>query len=555
LRLNGKHIAVDWDGFTVRLLEFSRDRSGKVLVHRAVSVPAESSGAEDPEVAGAFLKSALAQHQIRASNLVVGVGRDRAFLHTLTIPASPEDQVANLVRFQLAQELPFAIEESAVDYVITARDESGKVTGVLAAAVKTETMTFFQHLARSAGLSLKRVGLRPHVNFLAAQGVGVLDGRTILLVDLSLRGLEIDIISGTRGVIFSRYLGLEDGATGTGLTREAYLEKATLQIKRTLQAQNYLAGGQSGDRPERLLVAGSTGWEHDLSAAASTELSLPATVFGLPDSTGPATSAFSACFGLACGVFKPPSDQLDFLNPKRAVDPQAVRSRQVRMAVGALAVLMLFGFLLSHHIVNSREKEYQSLVNKKNQLEKDAKALQKFSNQMAAIQRWQDRKMNWLDQLNGLTVLLPDNEKTYLTQIVLSETKTDVRAVIELQGLAKSQEEIDRLALTLAEKGKYKVSLGSQTNLQGGGDYPADYKLNLTLESKPESPATQPAMAPVEMPNVSKAPDVLKPSPTISKPPTASKPPGGSRPPNGIKPPNVSRPRPTIRPATRRVRP
>jgi len=473
-------LAIDWDKNYIRLLAFCKERTGagtvKVL-HAVTEQIGPDLALEDAAQFGAFVKELLLKHNIRAAGVVYTVGMDRAFIHQLDIPASPEDQVANLVRFQLAQELPFAIEESVVDYIITKRNDNGKVTGLMAAAVKTEYTDFLRHVSRAAGLTIRRIGLRPYTNFLAAREGNFLDAMVTLFINLNQHELEIELFSPTGQVLFSRSIGLGEGRKEPALVKETFLQQAILQIKRTLQAQNYLTGAQT-NRPQQILIAGSTGWEKEFAPLAASQLALPVKIFELPGS-GDDGIAFSIALGSACGMFRPRQEQFDFLFPKRAVDPQAVRARYIRLGVAALAALMLLGFLYTRSLVTERKDEYNGLVDRSNKLDKELSTFKKFSIQVNQIQSWSDKKVNWLDQLRNLTDLLPPANMVYLKRISLAEGRDkDMMVNITIDGLAKSRPIIEQIEGDLVDKGKYKVAPGPKSTVSG--PYPESFKINLT---------------------------------------------------------------------------
>jgi len=473
---NNSVIAVDRDRDRIRVLHFVKERSGGVRVLKAVSETiTEALLAEDAETVGTHLKTFLQKHDIRASMLVFAMGRERSFLHALTIPASPEDQVANLVRFQLAQELPFAIEESVVDYIVTARNEEGKVTGVLAAAVRREHVDFLQHVAKTAGLKLAGVGLKPYANLMAVRDRKDGQDKVVLFMDLGRRDLEIDVFSPTEGIAFSRSVGLDE-ASGTSPLKDLFLEQGILQLKRTLHAQAYLAGSPKGS-PQEILISGSTGWEDEFAELAGKQLSLPTHVFR-PAEAGEHACTMVGVYGLACGLVRPRQEQFNFLRPKRAVDPQAVRMRYIQFGVAAFALLMIIGFLYSNHLVAEREEIYKAKAAENVKLKEKVGKFKNFANQANGVQAWLDRKVNWLDQLQNLTELLPTTDKAYVGHVFLAEGKgSGVLADISLEGMAKSRQVIDEIAKTLVEKGKLKVVPGQVFPVSG--EYSSSFKFTV----------------------------------------------------------------------------
>jgi Tfp pilus assembly protein PilO len=496
---NNNLLAIDWDKNHVRLLEFSKDRAGAVKIRHAVfeSIPADVS-VDDAENFGGFLKELIRTSGIRASAAVFMVGRQRSFLHQLTIPASPETEVANLARFQLAQELPFAIEESTVDYVITARNDKQQVIGVLAAAVQTEHIDFLKHLAKTAGVSIRRIGLRSYGNFLAARNCGYLGDGLNLFVDLSLHELEIDILSAEGGILFSRSAGLgEDRAQATSLESD-FLDQAFLQLKRTLYAQIYLAGAPDA-RPKHILVAGSTGWEKDFLDRATAELKMTGQVFQIPAAESQHVThdaAFVSAYGMACAQARPRYELFDFLFPKKAVDPQAVKARQIRTGIAVAAAVLILAFVFTQAKVSQKADELARLASKNSKLKSELSEFEKFRTQVENIQKWDDSKVNWLDELKFLTEYLPPTDKAYLKHMFVSESpKSGYVAEISIEGQAVSRQVIDQMAQELSDTGRYEVTPGQQVTMSRGDKYSENFKISLKVKKKKSSSAQSSAGA------------------------------------------------------------
>ena len=120
--------------------------------------------AEDAVAMGAFIGQMLARHRIKLNRVIVDVPRDRAVINRLTVPPTPLNELAAAVRFQAMRELPFPIDEAAIDYVVTARNEDNHATEVLLAAVRREPLDRLRETCEAAGLTPARIGLRPYAN-------------------------------------------------------------------------------------------------------------------------------------------------------------------------------------------------------------------------------------------------------------------------------------------------------------------------------------------------------------------------------------------------------
>jgi Tfp pilus assembly PilM family ATPase len=483
-------LAVDWDRNHIRLLEFSKDRKGTVGILHAIFEPIpEESAVDNADALGGFIKQTIQKHGIRPASAIFMVGREKAFLHQLTIPASPEGEVANLVRFQLAQELPFAIEESVVDYVVTAKNEKGLVIGVLAAAVPNDHIDFLQKTARASGLTIRRIGLRPYGNFLSAKGSGYLDEGLNLFVDLNLHEIEIDILSAEGGIVFSRSAGLGPEQPKTSPVKNAYLEQVFLHLKRTLQAQTYLTASPES-RIHKILVAGSTGWEQDFLNQVAEDMKIPGDVFHIPnyEPAGETESpAYVAAYGMAIAQTQKRQDVFDFLFPKKAIDPQAVKARQIRMGIMTAAFVLLLAFVYTQRLVSQKTEDLARLVAQKKQLDKELTPFKKFLVQTDAIHEWENRRVDWLGEFSMLNDLLPSTEQAYVKHIFVSESpkgKEEYHAMISIEGQASSRQVIDQLSQRLADTGRYEVTPGQQISGTRDPKFPENFKLDLKVIKK-----------------------------------------------------------------------
>jgi len=457
MSLLGRTIAaVDYDATRIRVLEFGHDRSGSVKILRKVVEPVPQGLAlSDAAALGTHLAEMLRRTKIRTRWVNFLVRREEVLLHHLAVPACPEEELTNLVRFRLSQELPFAIEESTVDYVIAARNEAGLATGVLACASKLEYVDHLRHVARSAGLSIRRIGFRPHANLLACQAAGLTRSETSLFVSLGAESIEFDVFTADGELLFSRSAGLTE-ASESG----SALDRALLQLQRTLPA--YRAEARSVPLTQ-VIVDGDAGYEREFAERARGQGDWKVRPFALPVLSGsPEMSGFSTCYGLAVGQYRRPVDQFDFLHPKRAVDPAARRAKRVQLSVAGLAMLLMVSIGYSRWQLASRERTRQELETSVKALKREATKVDDFRTQIEKLEAWRDRRINWLDELNRLTESLPDKSKVFLSNVTMAEERPDQAALgmMRIDGYAVSSEAVEQFRDRLKSIGRYYVDVG-----------------------------------------------------------------------------------------------
>lgn len=486
LSLHRKAVAIDYDSKDVRLLEFSRERGGTVSVHRrcAGRLP-EGVSVDDPEGFGKHLSELMVREGIATRTVDFAIARDEGMMHHLSVPATPDDELANLVRFQLSQELPFAIEESSVDYVVTARAEGGLASRLIAGAVKLEHLDRLRHVARAAGLSIRRIGFRPYTSYLACRQAGLLAEGATLFVYLAHETIEIDVFDREEGLLFSRSAGLTEG-----VEEQSTVERGILQLHRTLPA--YHAEGRAKPLGQ-VVVAGETGSEGEFLEKVQEQLKLTGRLFALPGESGGVE--YSACYGLAVGQYESRASQFDFLNPKRAVDPVAQRNRRYQLVAALLIVLLIVGFVTMRRVRSDRQAELARLTAIDEELQDELKEHKRFERQVRQMAEWSEGKVNWLDQLSELTERMPDPQQAYVEVVRLSEArKGEGAARISIQGQAKSAQVVNQMYQTLLQSGEYlEVDRRAESTARTSREYPESFNFEIVAASSEAGAASKPA--------------------------------------------------------------
>ena len=525
-------LTIDWDAKHLRVLQ-CRLGHDSLSVSRALTVQMpQDLKLDSPQALGKFIAKVLSSEAIHTKAAVISVPRQHAVLHALPLPATNPGDVPGMMRFQLAQELPFSIEEAAVDYVVNSTDQQGRVTGVIAAAVRFEFIQFIQHVARSAGLKLLRIGLRPHANMAClqtadkhrpqsadqqidlkdqtspeqkspdsptrptSQDTDDQDQQGIFFVDLGPDSTEIDVFHG-RTLSFSRSaavtIPLNDQAE-TALPKQ--FDELVLEITRTIQAyRQSTAAGQIN----KAVVAGSTGWEAQFAKVLADQLQVPASIYeptggvDFPQAMDVPMTGFSAILGLAMTHRRNETLRFDFLHPKRPVAPGAARSRQVPLAVGAIALVMLVAMGYSRTKLSQRNSTYDQLDKQNKAMTKQVRQYEKFKTRLAESRRWVEKKVNWLEETKQLSLLLPDTAEVYFSQIDMFDSRTSgVIAEIKLKGRAKSSQVVDKLVRKFAQTGRYSlVDRGAEMTKAKSAAYPHSFDLSLAIKAEKYSTSSQ----------------------------------------------------------------
>jgi type IV pilus assembly protein PilM len=428
IKLSRRVLCLDWDKRAVRLV-VARVGAGEMELEDAHAhrIP-NNVDPEDPQAIGAMIAQLLRRHRIKFSRVIVDVPRDKAVINRLTVPPTPRNELAAAVRFQAMRELPFPIDEARIDYVVTARNDEGLATEVLLAAVRLENLDRLRATCEAAGLTPARIGLRPYANMVAVMHLPAMLDRRVLLVDVGPTMTEIDVVCGNV-LAFSRAANVTvpfhageldtDDSRVSAKAELAELELAEsvgstavnellVEITRTLQAYRATEAAAAVDQ---VVVAGGTGIESALVDAVDERFNLPAMLFdptvplGVDEEEAPKLRAFASTLGLAWGLGKEGLLELDFLNPKKPIPPQAVLKRRLRLAGVAAAVVLLGA---ASYVVADRiklEREVSRLEAESSELVRQVKENVEIDIKRLEAQEWdtEARAGVWLDHLLWLT--------------------------------------------------------------------------------------------------------------------------------------------------------
>ena len=117
-------MGLEIDGLTLRIAEASRSgNSNRIDQVRALPLELpENADRADASVLGSAIAKTLAKARIKPGPVVLGIGRSQVILRTVVVPDTGlTGTIAALVRFQVARDLPFRLDEAIIDFQILRR--------------------------------------------------------------------------------------------------------------------------------------------------------------------------------------------------------------------------------------------------------------------------------------------------------------------------------------------------------------------------------------------------------------------------------------------------
>ncbi len=443
VRLGNKRLlAIDWDKKDLRLALVRTKREGiELLKAVSVSIPPEVV-VDDAESLGSFLREAIRQSNMSVKSALMTVPREHVVLNTLNLPPTPEDEMPALVQFQVVKELPFAAEQAVIDFAVSGGHDPKAPCTALVAAVRSDDLDFFRRLGREAGLTVERVGLRPYANVRAVLA-NLEDQRdkSLLVVEVGPFLTEIDVFR-AGALTFSRAASaplpelkpttaeqIKDSRISTlpvqnleadDATREA-VGRLMVEIIRSFEAYRATDAAVSIDR---IVVCGATGVEAELAQAlaarfaARTELFSPERSLGLAGQRARELRGFSAPIGLAMAHDRPRLETFDFLHPKKPVSRRAKRMKKAPVA--ALTAVLLIAAVVTAHVrvVKPEQARVAALDAELDELLRPRKRpIERFSEQLTALEDWMDAERRWPEELVALTRSFPLAESAYIKSL------------------------------------------------------------------------------------------------------------------------------------------
>jgi type IV pilus assembly protein PilM len=190
-------LVLDIGTSAVRLCELSKTKAGYQLnkyYQRGFDIdPAMDEEAKQDRratVLGALLKEA----KVRSRKAVVAVPGQSVFTRNRSLPPVPEYKVPQIVRYEIQQQIPFSLDEIALDYQVLGRTDVGGYD-VMMAAIKVDVVEKQIEVLNKVKRSVEIVDVSPLAayNWLCHTGDFGNDGACVAMVDLGATTTDIVI--------------------------------------------------------------------------------------------------------------------------------------------------------------------------------------------------------------------------------------------------------------------------------------------------------------------------------------------------------------------------
>jgi len=380
------------------------------------------------------LRRMIQELGLRRVATTVLLGREFFELQPIVLPPAPESDWPDMVAFQAPQAFTSLRDDGVLDFVPLPAAQQG-TTELLVAAISRQVRDALVNLAQHAGLRLEHISPRP----LSSAHVGRVlrwDRDTYWLLDLQAGSADITLIEHNR-VLLTRSVrwNREDVAEGVSTLQRELLRTRTAapppqqyvtdtvlcgpSAVRTAWSQRQTEGGPDVPRFvewDRLVTAIGGACDVDLLSAAAV--------------------------GAAYESATQQAPLIDFLHPRQRPIPVNVRTRARQWSLAGTAVV-LAGVALFWWQLDIRDQRILTLQRELQDLKKEESRYTEPKKQLAEVERWTGKHVNWLEQLHHVVSAMPPAEQLQLVKLtVLSKLPG---GEITLEGRADSLATLESL--------------------------------------------------------------------------------------------------------------
>ncbi len=227
-----KRLVLDIGTSAVRLCELSKTKTGYQLA-RYVQREFDSDPALGEEQRKALrvqaLKDVLKEARTRQTKTVFGVPGQSVFTRSRTLPPVPEFKVNQIVKYEIQQQIPFGLDQIAMDYQILSRNDLGGYE-VMMAAIKVDVVEKHLEFLKAVKRTVAMVDVSPLAayNWLKHTGDFGSQGECVALIDMGATTTDI-VIERAGQFRFTRPLNVGGNDITKALAAEFNLEFAAAE--------------------------------------------------------------------------------------------------------------------------------------------------------------------------------------------------------------------------------------------------------------------------------------------------------------------------------------
>lgn len=476
-----RRLVLDIGASAVRLCELSLTKSGlqltKFYQRELLNDPAVDEETKKKQRREA-IKALMKEAKVRNRKTILCVPGRSVFTRTRTLPPVPQYKVTQIVRYEIQQQIPFALDQIALDYQILNRTDAGSYD-VMMAAIKVDVVDKHLEVLKETKCRIDSVDVSPIAayNWLKFTGDFGTDGECVALLDIGASTTDIVIERGnqfrftrplniggddiTRAISTKFGVNFEDaekakrqrGFAPTGDPKvdgplgECIGQVLTRMVGEITRSFGYFRSLPGGGTIDRVVVTGGGARMRNfipfLQRSLSIEVRPAQTLKGIE--VGPGAQAVNECpeqaavaLGMALRACQPATIEINLIPPQII---QAARRRE--QAFYWVLSLITLGFIAASIIPSGANKDRQvredikkitlalesyvpELVRNPGPDSEPERELKRKQDEVAKYQRQLEllrnacTARNWLDDLKILNDLRPEGGRIWYSSIETS---------------------------------------------------------------------------------------------------------------------------------------
>ena len=206
-----KRLVLDIGSSTIRLCELSETKAGLQLsryVYKDYNCDPALDEEERRSARSTALKELLAETKVRTKKTIFGVPGQSVFTRTRSLPPVPEYKVTQIVRYEIQQQIPFGLDQIAMDYQVLDRTEAGGYE-VMMAAIKVDVVDKQVEILQEAKRSVDTVDVCPFAVYNWLKHTGELGEQNDCVAIIDIGAVTTDIVIEREGQFrFTRPLNI-----------------------------------------------------------------------------------------------------------------------------------------------------------------------------------------------------------------------------------------------------------------------------------------------------------------------------------------------------------
>jgi Tfp pilus assembly PilM family ATPase len=399
--------------------------------------------ADTVDANAAWLKGQLKSAGIDAGEAVAILSRGLVQVKAIRVPVVPDAELPSVVAFAAET----IAHQPGISYVIdyqpgpihagTADDGSDQLE-VLAAVASADIVDVVKRLLQKAGVSLKRLGVRPWGARVFHPGRS--DAASDVLCHVTTDLMEVAVWTQAQ-LRICRWIPL---------TSPVSVDRLSNELKRTLAAFS----AENHDEPVdavALIGAGLEAFESTL--AERTGLAVTHVAIAATDASDVSLlGAIRSAEGRAPWA-------IDLLRPKKAGPPVDQKRRQAIIGSTAAVLIAAAALFSFNRQLAAKQSRIDALRSEIAQISTDLTTYKPVVDRHNVIQNWVRSGDPIIEELQEVAGALPDTTDMFLTGLEYTAGQSDQPGTIKIDGVAREQSTITRAQAALAGNGPHRYDV------------------------------------------------------------------------------------------------